>query len=121
MGIFDGLLGQLGGASDVANLAKKIGLDPAQVEGAIGALAKAHPEPGDTAATAASATGLPLDKIQDIIGQIGGEGSLTRFAEMLRSDGAGGLGGLTSMLDRDGDGNMLDDLSDLAGGLLGKK
>lgn len=120
MGIFDGLLGQLGSASDVANLAKKIGLDPAQVESAIGALAKAHPEPGDTAATAASATGLPLDKIQDIIGQIGGEGSLTRFAEMLKGD-AGGLGGLTSMLDRDGDGNMLDDLSDLAGGLLGKK
>ncbi|HVJ00763.1 MAG TPA: hypothetical protein VM662_01195, partial [Sphingomonas sp.] len=65
MGIFDGLLGQLGGVSDVANLAKKIGLDPDQVEGAIGALAKAHPEPGDTAQTAAASTGLPLDKIND--------------------------------------------------------
>jgi len=121
MGIFDGLLGQLGGAPDVANLAKKIGLDPSQVEGAIGALAKAHPEPGDTAETAASATGLPLDKIQDIIGQIGGEGSLGQFAELIQGKGAGALGGLTSMLDRDGDGNVLDDLSGMAGGLLGRK
>ena len=30
-----------------------------------------------------------------------------------------GLGGLASILDRDGDGNMMDDLSGMAGGLLG--
>lgn len=121
MGIFDGLLGQLGGVSDVANLAKKIGLDPDQVEGAIGALAKAHPEPGDTAQTAAASTGLPLDKINDIIGHIGGEGSLGQFAELVQGKRTGALGGLTSMLDRDGDGNVMDDLAGLAGGLLGKK
>jgi hypothetical protein len=30
-----------------------------------------------------------------------------------------GLGGLSKILDRDGDGNMFDDIKDMAGGLLG--
>ncbi|MBO9622846.1 MAG: hypothetical protein J7500_09050 [Sphingomonas sp.] len=121
MGIFDGLLGQLGGVSDVVNLAEKIGLDPKQVEGAIGALAKAHPEPGDTAQSAAASTGLPLDKINDIIGHIGGEGSLGQFAQLIQGQSAGVLGGLGSMLDRNHDGSVIDDIGGLAGGLLGKK
>lgn len=121
MGIFDGLLGQLGGAvPDVANLAAKVGLDPSQVENAIGALAQAHPEPGDTAETAAASTGLPLDKLQDIIGHIGGEGSLGQFASLLQGQ-EGMLGKLTGALDRDGDGNPLNDLGGIASGLFGNK
>lgn len=102
MGLFDGLLSQVAGNVDVANLAEKLGIDVGQAEGAIGALADAHGQPGDTIATAAGATGLSPDILQQIVGHIGGEGSLGRFAEMLGGDNAGGV------------------LGDLASGLFGK-
>ena len=60
---------------------------------------QAHPEPGDTVSTAAANTGLPADILQQIVGQIGGEGSLGRFASMMTEGGAGNLlGGLASGL-----------------------
>ncbi|RKF21921.1 hypothetical protein D6851_07880 [Altericroceibacterium spongiae] len=107
MSIFDSLLG--GGAGDnptVANMAEKLGIDPALAEKAIAALAKAHQAPGDTVETAAGETGLSTTIIRQIMEQIGGEGSLTEFA---------------NMLDRDGDGNPLNDVADLAKGFFGKK
>ena len=116
MSILDGILGQIGQNVDIKNLATKVGLSPEQVESAVGALAKAHPEPGDTAQGAASATGLPLDKIQEIICHIGGEGSLGRFASLLHEKG-----GLLGALDKDGDGNPLDDVGNMISGLFGKK
>ena len=99
MSIFDGLLGQVAGNVDIANLAAKVGLNPEQVEAAVAALGQAHPEPGDTVTTAAENTGLPADTLQQIVAQIGGEGSLGRFAGLLgEQGGAGGLlGGLTGM------------------------
>ena len=106
MGMLDGLLGQVTGNMDIANLATKIGLTPEQVQMAVSALGAAHPQPGDTVETAAAATGLPTDALQQIVGHIGGEGSLANFA---------------SMLDRDGDGNPLDDITGMISGLLGKK
>ncbi len=101
MGMLDGLLGQLGGNFDIANLASKVGLSKDQVESAMTALGQAHPEPGDTVTTAAANTGLPADKLQEIVGHIGGEGSLGRFAEMLGGQGGGlgsMLGGIGGML-----------------------
>lgn len=118
MSILDGILGQIGGNATVANLAAKVGLSPEHVESAIQALARHHPMQGDTAEGAAAATGLPVDKLQEIIGQIGGEGSLGHFANLLQQDGAGGLLGA---LDRDGDGNPLNDLTGIASGFFGKK
>jgi len=116
MSILDGILGQVTQNVDIKNLAAKVGLSPEQTESAVGALAKSHVEPGDTAQGAASATGLPLGKIQDIIGHIGGEGSLGRFAELLKEKG-----GLLAALDKDGDGNPLDDMGKMISGLFGKK
>lgn len=102
MGMLDGLLGQLAGNIDVANLATKVGLSEEQVEMAMTALGQAHTEPGDTVETAAANTGLSGDVLQQIVGHIGGEGSLGRFAEMLQQGGEGGimgqLGGLASGL-----------------------
>ena len=96
MGILDGILGQLGENSDVANLAAKVGLSPEHVEMAVKALAKFHPMEVDTAEGAAAETGIPTDKLQEIIGHIGGEGALGRYASLLQ--GEGGLGNIASDL-----------------------
>lgn len=116
MSILDGILGQVTQNVDIKNLAAKVGLSPEQAESAVGALAKAHVAPGDTAQGAASATGLPLGKIEEIIGHIGGEGALGRFASLLHEKG-----GILSALDKDGDGNPLDDVGNMISGLFGKK
>ncbi|WP_028970573.1 hypothetical protein [Sphingomonas sp. URHD0057] len=86
MGILDGLLGQFG-ESDVANLGAKLGLSTEHVEMAVKAF--------DTAEGAAAETGLPVDKLKEIIGQIGGEGSLGQYASMLQG---GNLGDIASNL-----------------------
>lgn len=118
MSILDNILGQVAGNATVTNLAAKVGLSPEHVESAVQALARQHQMQGDTAEGAAAATGLPLDKIQELISQIGGEGSLARFASLLQQDG---VSGIMSALDRDGDGNPLNDLTGLASGFFGKK
>lgn len=107
MSLLDGILKNIGGApDDVANLAEKVGVDPAMVEKAIGVLGQTHQMEGDTVELAAAKTGLDTGVLSQIVEQIGGEGSLTSFA---------------NMLDRDGDGNPLNDLTDIATGLFGKK
>jgi hypothetical protein len=94
MGILDGILGQLGENSDVANLAAKVGLSPEHIEMAVKALAKFHPMDVDTAEGASAETGIPTDKLNEIIGHIGGEGALGRYASMLGAEG--GLGNIAS-------------------------
>jgi hypothetical protein len=106
MSILDGILKNIGGApDDVVNLAKQVGLDPAMVETAIGTLGKTHQMDGDTVTLAAEKTGLSPDVLNQIVSAIGGEGSLGNFA---------------SMLDRDGDGNPINDVLGMAKGLFGK-
>ncbi|WP_066555615.1 hypothetical protein [Croceicoccus bisphenolivorans] len=118
MGAFDGILNQLGEHSDVANMAAKLGIDPAMAEMAIAALGKSHAEPGDTVELAARKTGLDTGILGQIVQQIGGEGSLGEFARMLDSPQAASI---LKMLDRDGDGNPLDDIASMASGFFGKK
>lgn len=84
MGILDGLLGELGGNADLANLAAKVGLSPEHIETAVAVLAKFHPMDVDTAEGASAETGIPVDKLQEIITHIGGEGALGRYASMLQ-------------------------------------
>ncbi|MFM7349192.1 MAG: hypothetical protein ACKO01_06845 [Erythrobacter sp.] len=106
MSILDGILKNIGGApDDVVNLARQIGIDPAMAEQAIAVLGKTHQMDGDTVQLAAEKTGLSPDILNQVVAAIGGEGSLSQFA---------------SMLDRDGDGNPLDDVMGMAKGLFGK-
>nr|WP_137676220.1 hypothetical protein [Parerythrobacter lutipelagi] len=107
MSLFDNILKNIGGApDDVKNLAAKVGIDPAMAEKAIATLGQTHQMQGDTVELASVKTGLDTGTLNQIVQQIGGEGSLSSFA---------------SMLDRDGDGNPLDDIADMAKGLFGKK
>jgi hypothetical protein len=92
MSLLDGILGQLGGDATIQNVAAKVGLSPEQVESAVAALGQAHSQEGDTVTTAADATGLPTDKLQEIVSHIGGEGALGSFASILEREG--GLGGI---------------------------
>ncbi len=100
MGILDSLLAQVSSNVDIANLATKVGLSPDQVEAAVQALGHAHHAPGDTVETAAANTGLSTDILQQIVGHIGGEGSLGQFASLLRDQGGAGgiLGSLGGLL-----------------------
>ena len=118
MGMLDGILGQLGGA-DIGGLAEKFGLPPEIAEKAVAALGQSHGEPGDTIAGAAAKTGLDPATLSQMAQQLGGEGGLGKLSEMLQGNAA--LSGLASMLDRDGDGNPLDDIAGMASGLFGKK
>jgi hypothetical protein len=103
--MLDGLLGQLGDGNQIAELAGRLGISEAQVQQGMAALGQAHAEPGDTVASAASATGLSTDTLQQLVGAIGGEGA---------------LGQISGMIDRDGDGNPLNDLSGIASRLFGR-
>lgn len=105
MALFDDILGKVGGHPELANMAAKLGIDPALAEKAIAALGEAHQQPGDTVQQAAEKTGLDTGVLGQIVEQIGGEGSLGSFARML---------------DQDGDGNPLDDIAGLAGKFFGK-
>lgn len=107
MSLLDNVLKSISGApDDVANLAAKVGIPPEMAEKAIAALGRSHQMQGDTVEGAAAATGLDASILSKIVEQIGGEGSLTHFA---------------SMIDKDGDGNPLDEIMGMASGLFGKK
>ncbi len=119
MGLLDGVLGQLGGNLDIGGIAGKLGIDPAMAEKAVAALGQSHPEPGDTIAGAAAKTGLDTGTLGAIVEQLGGESALGKINDALKDNPQ--AAGILNMLDRDGDGNAVDDIVDLASGLFGKK
>lgn len=105
MGLLDGILGQLGDVDQIGKLAGQFGISEEQVQTAMAALGQTHAEPGDTVASAAAATGLSADTLQGLLGQIGGEGALDK---------------ISGMIDRDGDGNPVNDIMGMAGKLFGR-
>lgn len=90
MSLLNGILSQVSDDATVENLAAKVGLSSDEVERAVTALGAAHGQEGDTVTTAAEQTGIPQDKLQEIVGHIGGEGALGRFASLLNEGGAAG-------------------------------
>lgn len=97
--MFDNLVGKLGGLEMIA---AQIGLSPEQMQGLMAEIS-ARIGSGDTSISAlaevAAEHGVSADALQSLFGQMGGP-----------------LGGL---LDRDGDGDPLNELSGIAKGLFG--
>lgn len=118
MGIFDSIMGQVGQHADVGNLAEKLGIPPEMAEKAIAALGQSHTEPGDTIEGAAAKTGLDTGTLSQIVEQIGGEGSLGQYAQMLQDNPA--AKSVFGFLDKNGDGNPLNDIAGMASGLFNK-
>jgi len=119
MSVLDSILGAVGSKADLGNMAAKLGIDPSMAEKAVAALGQAHQQPGDTIEAAAAKTGLDSSVLSQIVAQIGGEGSLGEFARLLKDHPQ--ASGLFGMLDRDGDGNPLNDIAGMAKGLFGKE
>jgi hypothetical protein len=117
MSIFNAILGSTGG-TDLENLAAKVGIEPAMAEKAVAALGAAHVRDGDTVKTAAAHTGLDASVLSSIVEHIGGESSLGKYAQIVQ-DNPQILSGITSALDRDGDGNPVNDVLGMARGLFG--
>ena len=106
MSLFDQILGAAHNHPTVKNMADKLGIDPETAEKAVAGLAEAHHEDGDTVELAAGKTGIDANILDQVREQVGGEGSLAKFMQIL---------------DRDHDGNPFDDIAGFASGLFGKK
>lgn len=132
MGMLDDLLAQADGNIDIAGLAGKAGLDPAMVQGALGQLLPqiADPSVDNAAAVAdvAGKTGLDAGALGALLPQLlqqvqgaGGAGGVLEQVMAGLGGNAGGAGGMlgqvAGMLDRDGDGNPINDIM----GMFGKK
>ena len=115
MSILDSLLGAAGQNLDVGGIASQLGIDPEVAQKAIAALGAAHGGGGDTVEAAASATGIDVDTINQVLGALGGHEGLGQVAEALASNPQ--VQGLLGSL---GGGEGLGGLAGLAGGLFGK-
>jgi hypothetical protein len=103
MGILDGLMG------NVEGIAEKLGL-PADKAGAL----------MTSLQDKLSGSGDKLQAVKDLAAEHGV--SVDKIKEMLGGEGEGSLWGkATGFLDKDGDGNPLNDLTDMAKGFFGKK
>ena len=133
MGMLDDLLAQAGGKVDIGALASQFGLDAGQAQAALGQLLPKIADPGvknaDALAEVASKAGLDAGALAALLPQLlqaiqgaGGQqdGVLGQLMAGL-GGGQGGAGGLlgqvSGMLDRDGDGNPINDIM----GMFGKK
>jgi hypothetical protein len=113
--------GILDGLGNLDELGARFGISPDQIRSVTDTLgAKLQGGAGQTQAIADAAGehGLSFEKLQGLLAGLGGTGAL----EKLGLDPNGDiLGQVTGFLDKDGDGNALDDLADMAKGFFGGK
>ncbi len=103
MGILDGLMDNVGG------LAEKLGLPTDKVQ-----------EIATSLQDKLSGGGDKMQAIQDLAAEHGV--SVDKIKEMLGGDGEGSIfSKLTGFVDKDGDGNPINDLTNMAKGLFGSK
>ncbi|MGN6374766.1 MAG: hypothetical protein ACTHMG_04345 [Sphingomonas sp.] len=91
---------QAASGADIDEIAKRVGLTPAQVESAIAALGRAEPEPRDTVDQAADKAQLPHDAVAKVFEAIGGEDGLRRIVGGL-SQGGGLAGAMSGLFGKD--------------------
>jgi hypothetical protein len=95
MSLLDDMTREVSGA-DLATIADRVALTPAEVESAIAALGRAEPEPRDTVDQAAAKAGLPRESVARVLEAIGGRDGLNRIVGALSQ--GGGIAGVTSGL-----------------------
>ncbi len=100
MGMLDGLL------NNVDGIAEKLGVDPDQAKDIVGSLGEKLSGDGDK-----------MEALKEVAEEKGI--SLDSLTEMVNGD-EGLMGKLGGMLDRDGDGNPLNDIADMAKGFFSK-
>jgi hypothetical protein len=103
MSILDGIMGNIGG------FAEKLGLPADKAEEIAASLQEKLSGDGDKMQAVqdlAAEHGISVDKLKDMLGG-DGEGSI--------------LGKITGFVDKDGDGNPINDLTNMAKGLFGGK
>ncbi len=100
MGLLDGLLG------NVEGIAEKLGVDPDQAKDIVGSLGEKLSGDGDK-----------MEALKEVAEEKGI--SLDNLTEMVNGE-EGLMGKLGGMLDRDGDGNPLNDITDMAKGFFSK-
>lgn len=133
------LLNKVGGADLAKSLGDKVGVGAEKAQDvAQDLLAKAQEAGGgllDNAEAVAAKFGIPVEKVNEIAGGLGntlqekagelGEMASGALGGVLEKLNASPLGGLMKGLDKDGDGNPINDITDgaknLIGGIFGKK
>jgi hypothetical protein len=133
------IISKIGGNDLVKGLADKAGLGAEQAQNVASDLIAHAKESGgnlmDSAKAIAEKTGLPLDKVEGMAAGLGttltekagelGEGATAMLGGLMGKLQDSPLGGIVKGLDKDGDGNPLNDVADMAknalGGLFGKK
>ncbi|MET0371134.1 MAG: hypothetical protein ABW039_07130 [Sphingobium sp.] len=105
MGMFDDLLGNMGGLETIAG---QMGMKPEQMQALMseigGKIASGETNVAALASVAAE-HGVSADKLQELLGNFGGPEAI--------------LGKLGGFFDKDGDGNPLNELGGIAKGLFG--
>lgn len=133
------IISKIGGSDFVKGLADKAGLGAEQAQHVAGDLLAHAKETGgnlmDSAKAIAEKTGLPLDKVEGMAagltttltekaGELG-EGATAMLGGLMAKLQDSPLGDMVKGLDKDGDGNPLNDVADMAknalSGLFGKK
>jgi hypothetical protein len=130
MSMLEQLLAQAGGNVDIGALAANFGIDAGQAQAALGQLLPQIADAGvDNAAAVADVagkTGLDAGALGALLPQLlaavqgagGHDGALGQLTAGLAGGTAGSLlGQVSGMLDRDGDGNPINDIM----GMLGRK
>lgn len=100
MSILDSLMGNVDG------IAEKLGVDPDQAKDIVGSLSEKLGGEGDK-----------MEALKQVAEEKGV--SLDSLTEMMNSED-GIMGKIGGLLDRDGDGNPLNDIADMAKGFFGK-
>ena len=86
MGFLDILAAEAMGLN-VEELSAKVGLPTSVVESVLAALGKHHTEPGDTVSATVEETGVPRDKVETLLSELGGEDALAKVAGLISGGG----------------------------------